>query len=229
MRYYCAIFITIHPLSKLSRDVLRKEGVMSTILKEGVLHEKNVDISNKEKVDKIMDTIAEPKDVSDRVHIKNPEGKALNPLKSAENNLKHAVFSKEVLIEGEDADDLCEIRDKLRKELKPGSEIESIIVDRIVSSIWRLKRCLKVESQVLEYLASSIQEYEQGFLKVRKRTSKEIMQLKSLKIIENKTKIEELSQYETLLERQIYKALGELEKMRSRESRQERKVSRKSK
>jgi hypothetical protein len=202
---------------------------MSTILKEGVLHEKNMDASGREKVDKIMDTITEAQEISAQNQIKNPESKTLSSSKPVEKHLEHSVFSNEVLIEGENATDLHEIRNRLKKELNPANEMELIIVDRIVSSIWRLKRCLKIESQILEYSASCIHEYEQGFLRVRKRTNKEMLQLKALKIIEDKKRIEDLSGYETLLERQIYKALGELDKLRRRGSVHERKVLRRSK
>lgn len=215
--------------TKITWDILGKEGIMSTILKEGILHEKNIATSGREKVDKIMDTIAEAQEISAQTQTKNSEGKTLSSLKSVEKHLEHSVFSNEVLIEGENAADLHEIRDRLKKELKPANEMESIIVDRIVSSIWRLKRCLRIESQILEYSASCIHEYEQGFFRVRKRTSKEMMQLKALKIIEDKKRIEDLSRYETLLDRQIYKALGELDKLRRRESMQERKALRRSK
>ncbi len=201
---------------------------MSTILKEDVLHEKKTEIAGKEKVDKVMDTIVESQGAVNQSQSENV-GKTLEQKKPAENDSKQHIFSGEVLIEGENADELHEIRERLRKELKPTSEIESIIVDRMVSSIWRLKRCLKIESQLLEYSASCIQEYEQGFFKTRKRTNKELTQLKALRMVENKKRIEELSVQETILERQIYKALGELDKLRNRESRQERKVLRRSK
>lgn len=206
-----------------------KEGVMSTILKEGVLHEKGMDASGREKVGKVMDTITESQEVLDQTQLKNPEGKTPGSSKPVDKHPEHTLFSSEVLVEGENAADLYTIRDRLREELKPVNQMELIIVDRIVSSIWRLKRCLRIESRILEYSASCINEYEQGFLKVRKRTNKEMVQLKALEIIENKKRIEELSRYETLLERQIYKALSELNKLRRHESMQERKTSRRSK
>src|SRR3990172_1189569 len=78
------------------------------------------------------------------------------------------------------------------EELKPSGEIESILVDRIVSGVWRLKRCLKIESQVIEFESSGIQEYEQGFFRTRKRTNKELSQLRALKITEGKNRFEEL-------------------------------------
>ena len=193
--------------------------MMSTILKEDVLHGKNKDTSAKDKVDKIMNTIVES---TGTLHSIKTEGL----LKSDDDNdARQYIFSREILLDGEKGSDLDELRNKLVKELKPSNEIELLIVDRVISSIWRLKRCLKIESQTLEYNASCIQEYEQGFLRTRKRTSQELAQLKALKMMENKNRNAELPKYETMLEVQIYKALRELDRYRRRELRYEKKIA----
>ncbi len=196
---------------------------MSAILKEDVLRGKNRETSGKEKVDKIMNTIVESIEAPDPEQIGDTEGKM--PSES----IKHHIFSSEILIEGEDKSGLDEFRNRLINELKPSDEIESLIVDRIVSSVWRLKRCLKIESQAMEYDASCIQEYEQGFFRTRKRTGKELIQLKAIKIMENRSRIGELSDYEMMLEMQLYKALRELDKYRRRETRQEKRAMRRAK
>lgn len=190
---------------------------MSTILKEDVLHGKNRESSAKEKVDKIMNTIVESGVTSSLAKTESVENSA------SEDGVRQYIFSSEILIDGEKSADLEEIRNKLVKELKPSNEIEALIVDRVISGVWRLRRCLKIESQTLEYNTSCIQEYEQGFLRTRKRTSKELTQLKAVKINENKNRSAELSKYETMLENQIYKALRELDKYRRRGLRQEKK------
>ncbi|MBM2833125.1 MAG: hypothetical protein HW406_286 [Candidatus Brocadiaceae bacterium] len=193
----------------------RKGGIMATILKEDILRRKNKETSSKEKVDKIMSIIVEPPVQSNLPKSESKEIKTTSEtVKPAESTTRQYIFSSEILIEGESASELDEVRCKLLKELKPSGEIESILVDRIVSGVWRLKRCLKIESQVIEFESSCIQEYEQGFFRTRKRTNKELSQLKALKITEGKNRLEELSKYETILERQIYKALSVLDKLR---------------
>ncbi len=203
---------------------------MASILKEDILRRKNKETSSKEKVDKIMSTIVTPPVQS---NLPKPESKESKPtsetVKPAESTARQHIFSSEILIEGECSSELDEIRNRLLKELKPSGEIESILVDRIVSGVWRLKRCLKIESQIIEYESSCIQEYEQGFFRTRKRTNKELSQLKALKITEGKNRLEELSKYETILERQIYKALSVLNKLRQNGSVSEKRVSRKAK
>lgn len=205
---------------------------MSTILKEDILRGKNKETSGKEKVDKIMSTIVESIETPHAAKMEKREGAVPSEsIKSTETEdvLKQHIFSSEILIEGESKADLDEVRNRLLNVLKPSDEIESIIVDRIVSSVWRLKRCLRIESQIMEYESSCIQEYEQGFFRTRKRSDKELTQLKALKIIENKNRIADLSEYETILEMQLYKALRELDKYRRREARQEKRMFRRSK
>lgn len=205
---------------------------MSAILKEDILRGKNKETSGKEKVDKIMSTIVESIETPHAAKMEKREGAVPSEsIKSTETEdaLKQHIFSSEILIEGESKADLDEVRNRLLNVLKPSDEIESIIVDRIVSSVWRLKRCLRIESQIMEYESSCIQEYEQGFFRTRKRSDKKLTQLKALKIIENKNRIADLSEYETILEMQLYKALRELDKYRRREARQEKRMFRRSK
>src|SRR3972149_7562932 len=156
------ISITIYPADIFET---RKEGIMAKILKKDIFRRKNKETSSKEKVDKIMRTIVEPPVQSNLPKSESKEIKTTpETVKPAESTARQHIFSSEILIEGESASELDEVRNKLLKELKPSGEIESILVDRIVSSIWRLKRCLKIESQIIEFGSSCIQEYEQGFI-----------------------------------------------------------------
>jgi hypothetical protein len=80
-------------------------------------------------------------------------------------------------------------------ELKPRGEMETILVERIVSSLWRLKRALLIENR---YNMPSEQEED----------AKEGERLKQLQAC---------MKYETALENQVYKAwkkLAELQKER---------------
>jgi hypothetical protein len=199
---------------------------MSAILKEGVLRGKNSNAVSKEKLDKIMDTIIEQPGILDQEKVENKKDRILPELikPKEDSNTEQYILSDGIVIEGENRENFDEIRNNLLKELKPSNQVELIIVDRIVSSVWRLKRCLKIESQIMEYATSCVLEYEQGFFRVRKRTEKELTYLKAQKMIENKSKLEELDQYETMLESQIYRALNELNKLRRREFKEERKA-----
>ncbi|MCF6148087.1 MAG: hypothetical protein E3K37_05455 [Candidatus Kuenenia sp.] len=199
---------------------------MSAILKENVLQEKKKKSVSKGKVDKIVGAIIE-KPIAKTEEKEVPKKEQPSAAKS--NPLKKNIFSDEILIAGESDSELDELRSTLSRELKPSNEVETFFVDRMVSSIWRMKRCLKMEQQIIEHASSCIQEYEQGFFTSRKRTKEELQQLKALKIIEEKDKIDEIIKYESSLERQFYLALRELRKAKQQETKKEKKGTKKTK
>jgi len=123
------------------------------------------------------------------------------------NALKHGILSKEVLLEGEKRKDLEELGRRLRQELAPQGELEIILVDRIISSLWRLKRALKVESALMSW------EYEEGLNdKWNNKTGDERYAWKCMLVRSDNQLVQ---RYETTLERQIYRALHELIRLQS--------------
>ncbi|MDP3296845.1 MAG: hypothetical protein Q8N09_04505 [Thermodesulfovibrionia bacterium] len=117
--------------------------------------------------------------------VKTEEGKAV----SKYNALKHGLLSQEVIMKGEDEKTLLELEKRLRNELKPATEIELLLVDRIAANIWRLKRALGFEEDEV------ISEYE-GELGL-------------------KGDADLFFRYEIMLERSIYKALHELQRIQA--------------
>ena len=73
-----------------------------------------------------------------------PEGKAAVRL----NALKHGLLSQEVLLPDENEEALQELGERLRSELQPVGELENLLVDRILSLIWRLRRLGRVEAGI---------------------------------------------------------------------------------
>ncbi|MDE1970024.1 MAG: hypothetical protein KGI50_00380 [Patescibacteria group bacterium] len=100
-------------------------------------------------------------------------------------------MSKEVLIKGEDEKALLELQKRLRQELNPASEIEYILVDRISSNVWRLKRALSFEKDDVFYIGDFDRK------------------------ISLKVDADLFFRYETMLERSLYKALHELQRIQS--------------
>src|SRR5215203_2951282 len=78
---------------------------------------------------------------------KTPEGKAAVRL----NALKHGLLSQEILLPGEDEEALRELGEALRAELQPLGELESLFVDRIIASYWRLRRLGRVEAGIFAW------------------------------------------------------------------------------
>jgi hypothetical protein len=78
---------------------------------------------------------------------KTPEGKAAVRL----NALKHGLLAEETLLPGEDEEALRELSERLRDELHPVGELENLLVDRIISSYWRLRRLGRVETGIFAW------------------------------------------------------------------------------
>lgn len=131
--------------------------------------------------------------------VKSEEGKAV----SKYNAIKHGILSEGILLEGEDENLLIEIGRKLRTELKPKSEIELLLVDRIIANTWRLKRALKGEKEMIEHDIDDIFGAKKNFGIALNLD------------FANNDSYGKFIRYETSLERGIYKALHELQRIQA--------------
>ena len=73
---------------------------------------------------------------------KTPQGKAV----VSKNAMKHELLSKEVLMAHESKADFLAFARKMQAELLPMSELEELLVDRIISTVWRLRRAIAIET-----------------------------------------------------------------------------------
>jgi len=144
---------------------------------------------------------------------KTPRGKAIAKM----NALKHGLLSGQVLIAGEQARDLAELGQRLRAELRPVGMLELILVDRVVAGVWRLRRCLRLEAQVIEHEETSVKPFSENFLTgaTTRRTPAEMRGLRALSVTGEGERLERMMRYESAIERQVYKALTELERLQS--------------
>jgi hypothetical protein len=78
---------------------------------------------------------------------RTPDGKDAVRL----NALRHGILSKEILLPGEDGEALRELGEHLRNELQPVGELENLLVDRIISAYWRLRRLGRVETGIFAW------------------------------------------------------------------------------
>ena len=135
--------------------------------------------------------------------VKTEEGKAV----SKYNALKHGILSKEVLLEGEDEKALIEIGKKLRGELEPQAELELVLVDRITANVWRLKRVMQIER---EMMANDRHDTDWD----GKQKHETLGEALSEDFANNDT-YGKLIRYEASIERGIYKALHELQRIQA--------------
>ncbi len=132
---------------------------------------------------------------------KTREGKEIAKM----NALKHGLLSKEVLLKGEDEEKLIELVKRLRNDLKPVTEMERFLVDRIATNVWRLKRAMQMEREMME--------------DSRKPTFGDRLNnlgetLTHYDIAHNDI-YGKFIRYESSIERGIFKALHELERMQA--------------
>jgi hypothetical protein len=121
---------------------------------------------------------------------RTPEGKATVAL----NGMKHGLLSREALVQGEREADLVDFGKRMRAPLAPVGELELLLVDRIVSCAWRLRRLLRVESRLFREDGAQL---EQAFSSY------------------GREKMAVLSRYEATIERSLYKALHELQRLQA--------------
>ena len=173
------------------------------------------------------------------------------------NALKHGLLSQEILLPGEDEEALRELGERLRDELQPVGEFENLLVDRIISAYWRLRRLGRVEAGIFAWqlygeLARRAHEEATSYTKqvsiidealdpyhlrpTTTITDQEKYQAARSEAQEMKTKQEaetamlggtfirdaeganafsKLSRYETMIERSLYKALHELQRLQA--------------
>ena len=69
--------------------------------------------------------------------------------RSSQNSLRYRFLSGELLLPEEDPKALSKLRARLREQYKPRGATEEILVQIMVSDLWRLARLYKVESAIL--------------------------------------------------------------------------------
>jgi len=133
--------------------------------------------------------------------VKTEEGKAVSRF----NAIKHGLLSKEVLLDGEDEKILVEMGKNMRLELEPKTELELVLVDRITANVWRLKRVMQMEREMMA--KSQKNDFGGGVHKLGHT-------LTHYDIAHNDI-YGKLIRYETSIERGIYKALHELQRLQA--------------
>jgi len=135
--------------------------------------------------------------------VKTDEGKAV----SRYNAIKHGILSKEVLLEGEDESVLIEIGKKLRAELQPQTELELVLIDRITANVWRLRRVMKIENEMMDH-----DRFTTDYM--GKPVEKSLGEALNYDFSHNDT-YGKLIRYEVSIEKGIYKALHELQRLQA--------------
>jgi hypothetical protein len=175
---------------------------------------------------------------------KTAEGKAV----SANNARKHGLLSVDIVPPTEDNEKFSEFAERLHEELKPESELESMLVERIIAMAWRLRRLGTIEAGILIWqygkvlaeraneqvrasldqllpdsgscqLASRTKDQEAGAqernLEDRPDTETATLGLAFVRDGQKDNAFAKLPRYETSIERSLFKALHELQRLQA--------------
>lgn len=115
---------------------------------------------------------------------------------ASRNSLKHGLLSQHLIIREEKPKELELFRQGLYSALCPQSTLEEILVEKIINSAWRLRRITKVENEVL---GSKDSFCDRGMRYSFYGSDGDCLQ--------------NLSRYQSALERTFYKALHELQRL----------------
>jgi hypothetical protein len=121
----------------------------------------------------------------------------------SQNALKHGLLANDVLLPNENPEALTELSEGIREEYKPVGVFESVLVDRIVALIWRLRRCPKIEAGILGWKYHEILDdpAEQVFASLEQRTNNEVLGEAFVRDCRDEDALSKLSRHETLIER----------------------------
>lgn len=132
--------------------------------------------------------------------VKTDEGKAIVRM----NALKHGLLCKQdIVLFNEDENALNRLREELWSALKPQGGLENMLFDTVVSSYWRLGRVAMLETCCIQFgLGFSHNKFHvEDYSQVVK------------KLFGKDSAMANLHRYEAALERKLYKALHELQRV----------------
>ena len=137
---------------------------------------------------------------------KSPEGKA----RSAQNALRHGLLSRTPVLPDEDGAQYETLRVELYLELRPLTELEKLIVNRIAAVQWRLARIPGLEAELFERLRYDALGHDDGLGTAWVRDAEPYGGA-----------LARLSRYETALERSSARLLEELRRLQRDRRREE--------
>lgn len=134
------------------------------------------------------------------------------------NARKHGLLSKEVLMPEEDSRQLEKLVADYYSQLNPVTTLECLLVDKIIAANWRLRRAYKIESATMKI--ESKRKYEESKswsgLTDAEWMNDDDSRMQGIEAMIDNDKIEKLTRYITTIERSLYRALHELERVQMR-------------
>ena len=131
-------------------------------------------------------------------------------LKAAQNAIKHGLLAVGDVLEGENQREFNDLKVRLMAELGPVAEVEVLLASRIVTLVWRLRRVLQMEMEMMSYHSvdrfRAASAWRRGL--DRDVTLGEVFAVSC----DDGDAYSKLRRYEAHIDRALYRALHELER-----------------
>ena len=134
------------------------------------------------------------------------EGKAV----ASSNALRHGILSRVVTLPEEDRQAFDELSERMTARLAPEGPLEQCLVERITESVWRLRRVARAEAGVMTHRTSEAR----ADLESSGRSG-DAFAVGLIRDATGADTMSKLSRYERGLERGLYRALHELERLQA--------------
>jgi len=120
----------------------------------------------------------------------------------SQNPIRHGILSTKVAVDAREIEEYTSFFNYLHEMLMPEDALQSLLVDRIISIAWRLRRIVQVESSMFKEIAR-FDYRNSGYQQIFFGNSGQAMSL--------------LSRYERTLENSLFRNLKQLSNLQNRE------------
>ena len=132
---------------------------------------------------------------------------------SSKNAIKHGFFARDLLIPGEDPQELSELKVGMLKRLNPRDALELTLVDQIVADLWKLRRVRKAERDLFIKADEASRASGQT-----NPTDPGVLLARMLCTDDSEQNLDRLHRYERRLESSVFRGLREMRRLRMEES-----------
>ena len=133
----------------------------------------------------------------------------------AHNAIKHGLLSNHLLLPDESEIQLEQLRNSIFSSLAPRGELEFFLAERVLAAAWRLQRLIRIET---EMMADDLQRKTtpSAFdLVFRNRLKQPTLGSAVARNLSESDNYSKLRRYETSIERGLFRALHELQSLRT--------------
>jgi hypothetical protein len=138
--------------------------------------------------------------------------------RSKMNALKHGLTAKAVVISAERAEDYEVFRDAMFEDCAPVGALECLLVERLVICAWRLRRAVRKEAD-LDREQNGGDQSDKSYRSIAAEAHRARLVYEGVSPTSELAEMQvDLMRYETAIERGLYRAIHNLERVQARRS-----------